>query len=484
MIPVKDKFQLRNWELVSINPNKRDWSWFDFFNFWAVSIQSIIGFSLIASLYLLYDLNSLVVLSGTLFAGLIVFFLTNIVGNISQSNGLPFPVILRLSMGFNGARYLGLVRGLIGIFMFGVQTFFISKSLGYIFRIILFKIDSQFINQEIFLIFFFGLNAIDWFSLITCLIVQFILFTKGAAINKNFIKFSSIIIYIGLIAFLVIIISENYVALLSSLILSTNIENFISKSNVVPLISVVGTMFAYFSILLVNFGDFARYAKNNSEMKKGNFSLLLNLVLFSILALLICLGSDILLAQKSITVDRLLTNPNDIIGKINNNYLTVISLLFILISSTSTNLIANYVPSQNALINFLPNSLNSKRSGFIIVILALIISTFWLSIFSQRLSLTIFDTLASFLGPIFGVIIADFYFVQKKKINHKELFYPEETTLYIYNSGWNYKALYSVIIGFIFSASTIWNINLLHLQSFGWLIGAVVSYVLYLLLKK
>ena len=484
MIPVKDKFQLRNWELVSINPNKRDWSWFDFFNFWAVSIQSIIGFSLIASLYLLYDLNSLVVLSGTLFAGLIVFFLTNIVGNISQSNGLPFPVILRLSMGFNGARYLGLVRGLIGIFMFGVQTFFISKSLGYIFRIILFKIDSQFINQEIFLIFFFGLNAIDWFSLITCLIVQFILFTKGAAINKNFIKFSSIIIYIGLIAFLVIIISENYVALLSSLILSTNIENFISKSNVVPLISVVGTMFAYFSILLVNFGDFARYAKNNSEMKKGNFSLLLNLVLFSILALLICLGSDILLAQKSITVDRLLTNPNDIIGKINNNYLTVISLLFILISSTSTNLIANYVPSQNALINFLPNSLNSKRSGFIIVILALIISTFWLSIFSQRLSLTIFDTLASFLGPIFGVIIADFYFVQKKKINHKELFYPEETTLYIYNSGWNYKALYSVIIGFIFSASTIWNINLLHLQSFGWLIGAVVSYFLYLLLKK
>ena len=484
MIPVKDKFQLRNWELVSINPNKRDWSWFDFFNFWAVSIQSIIGFSLIASLYLLYDLNSLVVLSGTLFAGLIVFFLTNIVGNISQSNGLPFPVILRLSMGFNGARYLGLVRGLIGIFMFGVQTFFISKSLGYIFRIILFKIDSQFINQEIFLIFFFGLNVIDWFSLITCLIIQFILFTKGAAINKNFIKFSSIIIYIGLIAFLVIIISENYVALLSSLILSTNIENFISKSNVVPLISVVGTMFAYFSILLVNFGDFARYAKNNNEMKKGNFSLLLNLVLFSILALLICLGSDILLAQKSITVDRLLTNPNDIIGKINNNYLTVISLLFILISSTSTNLIANYVPSQNALINFLPNSLNSKRSGFIIVILALIISTFWLSIFSQRLSLTIFDTLASFLGPIFGVIIADFYFVQKKKINHKELFYPEETTLYIYNSGWNYKALYSVIIGFIFSASTIWNINLFNLQSFGWLIGAVVSYVLYLLLKK
>ena len=131
-------------------------------------------------------------------------------------------------MGFSGARYLGLIRGLIGIFMFGVQTFFISKSLGYIFRIILFKIDSQLLNHEILLIFFFGLNAIDFLSLILCLIIQFILFTKTAGFNKNFIKFSSIIIYVGLIIFLIIIISENYVALISSLILSTNTENFLS----------------------------------------------------------------------------------------------------------------------------------------------------------------------------------------------------------------------------------------------------------------
>ena len=171
MIQAKDKYQLRNWELVSINPNKRDWYWVDFFNYWAVSIQSVIGFSLIVSLYLLYDLNSLVVLGGTLFAGFIVFLLTNFIGNISQSSGLSFPVILRMSMCFNGARYVGMIRGLIGIFMFGVQTFFISKSLGYIFRIIIFKIDSQLINHEFFLLFFFGLNAIDWSALLITLII-------------------------------------------------------------------------------------------------------------------------------------------------------------------------------------------------------------------------------------------------------------------------------------------------------------------------
>ena len=296
MIQAKDKYQLRNWELVSINPNKRDWYWVDFFNYWAVSIQSVIGFSLIVSLYLLYDLNSLVVLGGTLFAGFIVFLLTNFIGNISQSSGLSFPVILRMSMGFNGARYVGMIRGLIGIFMFGVQTFFISKSLGYIFRIIIFKIDSQLINHEFFLLFFFGLNAIDWSALLITLIIQFILFTQSQNFNKSFIKFSSVFIYFGLVLFLIIIISEHYAELVSSFKLSTNINNAVSKNNIYPFISITGTMFAYFSIMLVNFGDFSRFAKNNSEMTKGNLSLLLNIILFSFFALAICLGADVILS--------------------------------------------------------------------------------------------------------------------------------------------------------------------------------------------
>ena len=61
-IQEKDKFQIKNWELVSVNPNNRNWTWVNYFNFWAVNIQSLLGFSLIASLYILYDLNSFAVL--------------------------------------------------------------------------------------------------------------------------------------------------------------------------------------------------------------------------------------------------------------------------------------------------------------------------------------------------------------------------------------------------------------------------------------
>ena len=44
--------------------------------------------------------------------------------------------------------------------------------------------------------------------------------------------------------------------------------------------------------------------------------------------------------------------------------------------------------------------------------------------------------------------------------------------------------LYSMIIGFIFAAATIWNVDLRFLQSFAWLIGAFVSYFTYYLLAS
>ena len=479
-----EKFQLKNWELVSINPNNRNWVWSDYFNYWAISIQSVIGFSLIASFYLLYDLNSIIVLLGCLLATFLVFILTSIIGKTSQSTGLPFPVILRMSMGFNGARYVGMLRGLVGIFMFGIQTFFISKSIGYLIRILLYKIDNQILNNDYLLTFFFGLNPLDWFTLIITLLFQLYLFSKGPETNRIFIKFSALFVYFGLVIFFIVIISENYNDLVNSLLLSTNVENAIAKKNILPLFYITGTMFAYFSILIVNYGDFSRYAKNNREIQLGNFSIIFNLIIFSFFAVLLTIGSDIILTKNSISAEKLLTNPNDIIAKFNNSFLTIFSLIFILVSMFSTNLIANYIPTQNALINFLPSSLSLNKASYVITFFGLLVGGFWLSIFSQASVIIFFDNLSAFFGPIFGVVIADYYYVKKQKINHKELFYPKENTEYIYSSGWNYKAIYSLIIGFIFCSSTMWNVSLKFLESFGWVIGALISFILYLLLNK
>ena len=45
-------------------------------------------------------------------------------------------------------------------------------------------------------------------------------------------------------------------------------KNFFVANNLGPLVTVTGTIFAYFSIIILNFGDFSRYVKNENELKK------------------------------------------------------------------------------------------------------------------------------------------------------------------------------------------------------------------------
>ncbi len=168
----KSKKTLINWDLVSVNPNDKNWDWKDLFCFWGVNIQSVIGFSLIASLYYIYNLNSFIVFFGTIIGSLLVYFTSNLIGKPSQKFGLPFVVLLRSSLGIKGAKYFGLIRCFVGIFLFGIQTYFLSKAFGYLIRIALFTYDTTLLDDRIFLIFFQGMNLIDWIAIILAILFQ------------------------------------------------------------------------------------------------------------------------------------------------------------------------------------------------------------------------------------------------------------------------------------------------------------------------
>ena len=291
-------------------------------------------------------------------------------------------------------------------------------------------------------------------------------------------------VYFGLSFFLIIIISENYIAVYQSFKDLLIFENFFLKKNIIPIITIAGTIFAYFSIVILNFGDFSRYVKNEENLKLGNLSLILNLIIFSLFSVLIVIGTDLILNKNLQNIGQILTNPTDIIGKFDNISISIIVLFFILFASASTNLIANYVPSQNTLLNFFPQSLNLKSSGIVILIFGFLIGIFWVPILSQIGILSFVDTIGAFFGPIFGIVIVDYYLIKKGKLNNKDIFSSIPNSSYYYSKGWHIKAIYSLFIGFIFSASTIWNVDLRFLQSFSWLIGAFMSSITYYLLAN
>ena len=80
----KVKYSLTNWDLVTVNPNYKTWNWKDLFCFWGVNVQSVIGFSLIASLYTIYSLNPLVVFFVTILGSLLFYFFSHLIGKPSQ----------------------------------------------------------------------------------------------------------------------------------------------------------------------------------------------------------------------------------------------------------------------------------------------------------------------------------------------------------------------------------------------------------------
>ena len=484
MSPQNLKKNLTNWDLVSVNPNEKNWDWKVLFCFWGVNIQSVIGFSLITSLYLIYNLNSFVVFFGTILGAILVYFFSNWVGKPSQKNGLPFVVLLRSSLGITGAKYFGLIRFLVGVFLFGIQTYFLSKAFSYLIRIAIFSFEPTILDQEIFLTFFLGMNLIDWVAIITAIIFQGFLFSNGMNFNKKIIIFSAISVYLGLLLFFLSVLLNDVKFTSKAFIDVLNFENFLDKNNFGPLITVTSTIFAYFSIVILSFGDFSRYVKNDSELKKGNLSLILNLIIFSFFALFIVSGMDAYFKENPENLSRILTNPTDIIGKLNNLLVTILALIFIIIASASTNLIVNFIPSQYTLINFLPFSLSIKSAALITSVFGFVIGIFWLTYLSQVGALSFIDTFGCFLGPLFGVMISDFYYVQKEKINNKDIYSLENSGIYYYSGGWHIKAIYSVTLGFVFSASTIWNVNLMFLQSFSWIIGAFVAALTYYLLTK
>ena len=480
----KVKYSLSNWDLVSVNPNYKVWNWKDLFSYWAVNIQSVIAFSLITSLYIIYELNTFVVFFGTLIGSLLVYFFSNLIGKPSQKYGLPFTVFLRSSIGFRGAKYFGFLRCLVGIFMFGVQTYFLSKAFTYLIRISLFSIDSLILENNIFLTFILGLNVIDWISIIIAISLQSFLFSIGINLNKKIINYSAIIVYFGILLFFFIILLNDVKTTSQAFFEVFSYNNLLDKNNILPLITIAGTIFAYFSILLVNFGDFSRYVQSEKELKKGNLSLIFNLIIFSFFSVFIVIGSDVFLNLKFLDLSSILTSPNDIIGKFDNLAITVTALFFIIVASISSNLVSNFIPSQYSLINFIPSKLNLKSSSLIIGLLGFLVSIFWFSVLSQIGILSFVDTFSSFFGPLFGVMIADYYLIKNKELSNKDIYSLDGEGKYFYSGGWHLKGIYSLFLGFIFSSSTIWNINLMFLQPYSWIIGAIFSSITYYLLAK
>ena len=467
---IKDKDpSLYNEDLAPIPHEKRTWGSFEIFNVWANDVQSLFGYTLAASLFLTYGLSGWTVFAAIVIAGLFVMWLVNLIGEPSVKYGIPFPVMARASMGIRGANFPAIVRAIVAIFWYGAQTYFASTALSLLISSLMGGNGDPA---------FLGMSGIDWISFLIVWGFQIWLFWNGIDWIRNFLNFAGPFVYVVMIILAVVIWVKAGSGLMfefGTIFLGTGDYDGGSLS---AFFAIVGTMIAYFAAVVINYGDFSRFVKTQEDMKRGNLTgLPLNIAFFSLIALIVTAGTVALWGEP-------LTNPTDIIARVDSLPLTLIAAIMFFMATVGINLVANFIPPAYDLANLMPSKINFRIGGMITSGFALIIGGLWVSTISQIGIFNFVNTLGAILAPVYGIMIVDYYMLRSGKLDVQQLFSASEDGEYFYDNGWNRKAMVAFVLPAIFSVATVWMPALGFLSGFSWVIGAVLGGLVYYMITK
>ncbi|MGM0543196.1 MAG: NCS1 family nucleobase:cation symporter-1 [Pseudomonadota bacterium] len=461
---------LYNADLAPLKPEDRTWGAFEIFNVWSNDIQSLFGYTLAASLFLTYGLNGWAVMAAIILAGVIVMFLVNLTGKPSVKYGIPFPVMVRASMGIRGANLPAMLRAIVGIFWYGVQTYFASTAM----TLLLTALFGDG-NGATFL----GLSAMAWVAFVVVWLFQIAIFWAGIERIKHFLNWAGPLVYLVMITLMVIVWYQAGSELLPAI--GTIFSGAEAEANTHPVnafLAIVGTMVAYFAAVVINFGDFTRFVKTERQMKLGNLlGLPLNVAFFSFIALIITAGTLVLFGEA-------LTNPSDIVERVDALPLTIVAALTFFAATVGINLVANFIPPAYDLANLFPGKISFKMGGLITAIIAFFVGALWVSVISQIGVPGFVNALGAIVAPFYGIIVVDYYLIKRQHLNMQALFSAEPDAAYYYTQGWNTRALMAFGGAAIFSLSTVLVPALASLNGYGWLMGAGLGGLFYFILMR
>ena len=475
--------KLYNKDLAPTPRSDKKWGWFEIFNVWANDVQSLFGYTLAASLFLASGLNGWAVFLSLVLAGFFIMCLVNLSGKPSVKHGIPYPVFARVSMGVFGANFPAMARGLVAMFWYGAQTYAASTAVALLIT------GLTGIQGEPVLL---GMSGVMWVSFIFVSVFQVYLFWQGIDLVRRFLNFAGPAVYIVMIVLMLAIWAKAGGGLLSEVgeIFSGGERSggFEGLGSFGAFLAVFSIMVGYFAAVVINFGDFARFVKNEDEMKKGNlWGLVGNVIFFSFITLMITGGTIAIFGEY-------IAQPTEMVAKVDNLLLTLIAAFAFFAATVGINMVANFIPPAYDLANLMPNKINFRTGGLITAICGFVIGGLWVSVITQMGMFPFVNTLGAILAPVFGIMIVDYYVIKKEKINVDALFDASPKGKYHYNGGFNRKGMLAWLISGYVAIGSVWpNILFAGLDDFfanlgggggyAWMIGAALGAIIHLVIS-
>jgi cytosine/uracil/thiamine/allantoin permease len=238
-------------------------------------------------------------------------------------------------------------------------------------------------------------------------------------------------------------------------------------------------MVGFWATMSISIADITRYAATQKDQIAGQFiGLPATMMLYSFVGIFVTCAAvinfkDILIADDAPW------DPVSLISKFKNPVVVIVSQIFMLIATLSTNIAANVIAPSNAFSNLWPKKISFKMGGTITGIIGILIMPWWL--LNEISGFLIF--VSGLLGPVLGILIADYFLIRKKKLELAELY--KEDGIYSYGkTGFNKAAMIALFVGVFAALIGYWVPTLSFLYSLSWFTGFIISFVLYVLLMK
>jgi NCS1 family nucleobase:cation symporter-1 len=459
--------RLTNEDLAPLR--EQTWGAYNIFAFWMSDVHSVGGYITAGSLFAL-GLASWQVLISLLVGILIVQFFCNLIAKPSQVTGTPYPVICRAPFGVRGANIPAIIRGLIAVAWYGIQTYLASAA--FLIAILRFFPDLA-PYADVTQHGMAGLSALGWVAFMTLWVLQAAVFWHGMESIRRFIDWAGPAVYVVMIVLAVYLVAR---AGIGNIGLTLGSVRYAGWDALPVMVNAVALIVSYFSGPMLNFGDFSRYGRSFGAVRRGNFwGLPVNFLGFSLLTV-------ITTAATLPVFGTLITDPVETVGKLDSVTAVLLGTLTFGIATIGINIVANFVSPAFDFSNVAPRYISWRMGGMIAAVGSVFLTPWNLYRSPEVIHYTL-DILGSFIGPLFGVLIADFCLVQRQRIVVADLYTMRPTGRYWYTGGYNLKAVAALIPAALVPIACVLTPSLAVLANFSWFIGVAIAFLIYVTLN-
>lgn len=470
---------LTNKDLAIVPESKRRWNTWNYAALW-ISMSLCIPTYMLASSLIDGGMNWWQSILTIFLGNSIVLIPMLLNGHAGAKYGIPFPVFARASFGVKGANIPAILRAIVACGWFGIQTWIGGFAIYQMMRIWTPSIETL---PQLFpaswglatgpaITFFF-------FWLLNMLIVYL-----GVESIRKLLVFKAIFLPLAALALLFWAIDAAnglgpILAQPSKLSSDAQFWAFFFPA----LTGMVG----FWATLSLNIPDFTRYAKSQKAQIAGQaLGLPTSMTLFAFIGVAVTSATAIIYGTT-------IWDPVLLAGKFENKILVSVAMIAVAISTLATNIAANIVSPANDFSNISPSKISFRTGGYITGIIGILIFPWKLISDPSGYIFQWLIAYSSLLGPIGGIMIADYYFIRKKELAVHDLYQLNGT--YTFRSGYNPKAITALIAGILpnvpgflvavklVEAQNVWAWAS-GLYNYAWFVGFFVSGFVYLLLMQ